>query len=1179
MKNVTSKTIVMSLATAMLLGMSGCGGGGGSSTPATENPGGNTENPGGTTENPTTSGIKKVDTISGKAVDGYLQYSTVCLDLSGDKFCQSSEPIGQTGEDGSFKLTISKAQQEHEGYKTAQLVIYGGQDSDRPGEDFIGKLQAPNDGSGIVNVTPITSLVSAYLEKNGNEEITQEDIDKAKAKVATQLNINIDKIGDDPRESNDAELINATLQLQYAINAMLEASGETDETKKQEKAENIFTAFAAGLDDAESSKGVPDIIDNMRDGDLDKELIHAKEVAKTAADNIDEILKGQSGELDKEALKTFLTKIVVTQNILIEKVGEQDFSNESVTLEGIAFADLTKDIKDFDTEATKIVLEDLGVEKDKITTKMLEAYKDIGFDDNFEEIEKVEYAEYDISKYINKEKQDQNDEIAKAKAEVSLSDIKEKVDSLLAVDENLVADVDDAKNLVTQVREASTTFIDLDEHVKEQTDTIIGKESKVIEENIKPAVDKISTDFKETSVAMEDSIDAFNKSLDEDFVSVLGNSTIDGNIAKRFNALLREENEDKDEWTTKANGDTLSYTKTTKDGITTSVVTFNDDTITVVTKGNDNNDDEELQSVDGQINLSGENYDLKVTELTFKDGKASLVASGEIKGNNDSVMTLKTLELSLNVNQDENKLSNTTAKFDGKIVAGGRTLTGKLDITKNKLVLDGTYTGLASEPAFVGKVVANLDVDKLVNNELRDTSDWVNPNIAAMVEFEDGTKSFKIGIETVSEYDYSTRTNTHKYTISTQNGKVAHCTAEDINTDNGYKHNFKCENNVKINTYGSNGNSAIILDTNIGDLLIESTSYTRYDMDNGLIGTPILYLDNYDGEVNVQDGKLMLDGEELTIKGIKKVQTHDPIKTDFDIEFIGTITDGDKVVKLTAGIVNKKGKDTKVYAKDVEIKDGKSVATADELYVTIPKSELLDDVEKQKHSEFESYSYNWNDDYGYDEDIEPSSLAINNLSVSIVDKNGDALTFDADISASEKGDNTKISFNGTYEYKDTKFVGIVELDGTEGEEGIDSSVGTFHISGDVKAKGFEPFTITTEGVETSKGIEAYALFTRGENYKLGLHVDTSDNGVKVDLADNNGVIGEYSDIVSAVNDATAEVTTGKGLIDATKEVVENAKPALILKNVKNDTLATFGKDLNGNEWEVKYSDNTTETLF
>ncbi|MEA2027969.1 MAG: hypothetical protein U9N49_03215, partial [Campylobacterota bacterium] len=51
--------------------------------------------------------------ISGKAVDGYLRFSTLCLDLNDDGLCQvESEPTTSTNANGSYALTITQAHQK-----------------------------------------------------------------------------------------------------------------------------------------------------------------------------------------------------------------------------------------------------------------------------------------------------------------------------------------------------------------------------------------------------------------------------------------------------------------------------------------------------------------------------------------------------------------------------------------------------------------------------------------------------------------------------------------------------------------------------------------------------------------------------------------------------------------------------------------------------------------------------------------------------------------------------------------------------------------------------------------------------------------------------------------------------------------------------------------------------------
>jgi hypothetical protein len=277
--------------------------------------------------------IKKSSSITGKAVDGYLMGATVCLDLSMDGFCQS--PFTLTDNNGSFNINLTQEQQDHENYKKAMLLVYGGQDSDRPGEHFAGKLEAPNDGSGQIIVTPITSLISAYLKENDLEELTEENIKEAKTKVATILKIDVEKVDDDPRENNDKDLINATLQLQHAANSLVTAAkkdGSLSDEEKNDLARGVFSAFAAGLDEVEGEsleESIASIIEKAPAEKLHTNAVKAKEAAKVAAKNINEIIsKEGEAEFDAESLNDALTKVVVLQDKIIKELEKQESFDE-----------------------------------------------------------------------------------------------------------------------------------------------------------------------------------------------------------------------------------------------------------------------------------------------------------------------------------------------------------------------------------------------------------------------------------------------------------------------------------------------------------------------------------------------------------------------------------------------------------------------------------------------------------------------------------------------------------------------------------------------------------------------------------------------------------------------------------------------------------------------------------
>jgi len=128
------------------------------------------------TNNGGSDGDTQTTTVSGKAVDGYLQSATVCLDLNMDGYCQiGEEPATSTKEDGSYSLTITAAQKNHKNFNRASILVYDGMDVDT-GKRFEGKLLAPNDGTSI-NITPLTTLIAKTVEQaNTNGTMTKVQI-------------------------------------------------------------------------------------------------------------------------------------------------------------------------------------------------------------------------------------------------------------------------------------------------------------------------------------------------------------------------------------------------------------------------------------------------------------------------------------------------------------------------------------------------------------------------------------------------------------------------------------------------------------------------------------------------------------------------------------------------------------------------------------------------------------------------------------------------------------------------------------------------------------------------------------------------------------------------------------------------------------------------------------------
>ncbi len=315
-RNSVLSSIALSVALSAFL--TGCG----SSGTTTDN----TENP----QQPQLS----TTTIDGKAVDGYLQYATVCLDMNNDGYCQADEPSTQTDENGTFRLTLSSQIQEDPNFNTAMLLVYGGKDIDT-NMDFTGKLLAPQDGTTVI-LSPVTTLVAKELQKtlqteqNLSKEQIQTQIQAARQKVAQALDIPEEDIDKDPVEElakgND-NLIKKSLQLQKSVEALLAATPA--DTDKNDRAEQIYEALAEALDNLDSQlSGVDALIDAtlaqaQQDQEV-KELIGGDESLKVAdaAKKISETIKARFENSDEEVKndQDFLKKIAIITEEDLKKI-------------------------------------------------------------------------------------------------------------------------------------------------------------------------------------------------------------------------------------------------------------------------------------------------------------------------------------------------------------------------------------------------------------------------------------------------------------------------------------------------------------------------------------------------------------------------------------------------------------------------------------------------------------------------------------------------------------------------------------------------------------------------------------------------------------------------------------------------------------------------------------------
>ncbi len=208
----------IALSAAAILVIAGCGSGGGGET---------------------TAAAADVS-LSGAAVDGYLNGATVCLDINGDGLCTiATEPTTNTDATGDYSLTVTAA----EAASNAPLLVYGGIDADT-GEWFGGRLKAPVESSGTINITPLTTMVESVV-RNGAS------IADAEQEVADALGIaDVALVAADPVAlyNTNPEVLEAALTVQKIVEVMASAAVTSGAaTQTDDAIEDIYAELATAI--------------------------------------------------------------------------------------------------------------------------------------------------------------------------------------------------------------------------------------------------------------------------------------------------------------------------------------------------------------------------------------------------------------------------------------------------------------------------------------------------------------------------------------------------------------------------------------------------------------------------------------------------------------------------------------------------------------------------------------------------------------------------------------------------------------------------------------------------------------------------------------------------------------------------------------------------------------------
>lgn len=211
------KKLSMLILAAIAASLVACGGGGGGSGP-----------------------LAAANTLTGVAVDGYLQGATVFLDINRNGLADAGEPSTTTDLNGRYALDYSSVTGSVSGLP---VVVTGGVDSDT-GFAFAGKLSAPVESvSQAQVVTPMTTLVDALVAQG-----LAADVPTAKQKVASALGLTVDQLATDPVAAiaNNPGIYTTAVALQRSIQMLASANARTGESS-HESQERVVRALATAI--------------------------------------------------------------------------------------------------------------------------------------------------------------------------------------------------------------------------------------------------------------------------------------------------------------------------------------------------------------------------------------------------------------------------------------------------------------------------------------------------------------------------------------------------------------------------------------------------------------------------------------------------------------------------------------------------------------------------------------------------------------------------------------------------------------------------------------------------------------------------------------------------------------------------------------------------------------------
>lgn len=235
---------------------------------------------------------RSASTLTGVAVDGYLQGAAVFLDLNRNGVQDAGEPATTTDLSGRYALDHSAVSGPITGLP---VVVTGGVDADT-GFAFAGKLSAPVESAQQAQVvTPLTTLVNTMVTQG-----LATDVAAAKQQVASTLGLTVDQLGSDPVAAMASQpgIYTTTVALQRAVQMLASANARSGESAHDTQ-ERVLRTLATAVRSQTRAVDVSQLVAGLPL----QSASEARQLATTITDTVRTGLESTGHEGAKVAIK------------------------------------------------------------------------------------------------------------------------------------------------------------------------------------------------------------------------------------------------------------------------------------------------------------------------------------------------------------------------------------------------------------------------------------------------------------------------------------------------------------------------------------------------------------------------------------------------------------------------------------------------------------------------------------------------------------------------------------------------------------------------------------------------------------------------------------------------------------------------------------------------------------